>query len=282
MVTLLPPLLALSVAFQSAPLQIADIQAQLENSGKVELVASGVLIERANFEHQGSQVEAIVVRPATAGTKAALLLVPGHSRTAIDMLPQAIRFARAGFATIAVTQPGYGGSTGPADFVGPTTFAVLEAAAKRFAAESYVDPARMGVYGYSRGALAAAELAARTDLFHAAVLGGGIYDFQAAYDQIGLAGIKANMEAEAGLDPDAVRFRSPIHDMDGLDGPVLIIHGTEDANAPPAQATALADRLKALGREHQLILVPGKDHALGMTDIVLPAVEFFRRHLAGS
>lgn len=278
-------LLAIAAAApdQAGPalLRPSDIRAELERSGRVELRAMGLVAERADFEHEGGQVEAVIVRPSAPGRRAGLLLIPGHSRTAADMLPQAVRFARAGFATIAVSQPGYGRSAGPADFAGPRTFAALKAAVERFARAPFVDPERMGVYGYSRGALAAAELAARTDLFKAAALGGGIYDFKAAYDQIGLAGIRANMAAEAGLGEAAVRFRSPIRDMEGLDGPVLIVHGAEDENAPPAQAAALAGRLKALGREHELILVAGKGHALGMADIVDPATRFFRRHLLG-
>ena len=264
-------------AAQRVPLD--DVRARLEQEGRVELPTSGLVIERVNFRIGVSDVEAVMTRPAGEGRKAALLLIPGHSRTALDMLPQAIRFARAGFATMAVSQPGYGGSTGPADFVGPRTFAAIEAAAARLAAQPYVDPIRMGVYGYSRGALAAAQLATRTDLFKAAVLGGGIYDFRAAYDQIGLEGIRANIAAEAGLDTEAVRFRSPIHDVKGLDGPVLIIHGAEDANAPVAQATALAERLKREGLTHELLIVPGKGHGLGMDDVVVPAIAFLVRTL---
>lgn len=257
------------------PLQAADLKAEIERAGRVELPAMGLVAERFDFDHDGSRVEAVLVRPADTTRRPGLVLVPGHSRTAYDMLPQAVRFARAGFATVAVSQPGYGGSSGPADFAGPRTVAALQAAAERFARQPFVDPSRLGIYGYSRGALAAASLAARTDLFKASVLGGGIYDFRAAYDQVGLAGIRANMEAEAGLSDSAIRARSPIDDMAGLDGPVLIIHGDQDANAPPAQARALAERLRVLGREHRLILVPGGGHALSMNDVVLPAVEFF-------
>jgi len=260
-------------------LQPPELKSRLEEQGRVELPSAGLIVERADFRLGDANVEAIVTRPVSEGRKAALLLVPGHSRTAFDMLPQAVRFARAGFATMAVTQPGYGGSSGPADFAGPRTFAALKAAAERLAGEAYVDSRRMGVYGYSRGALAAAQLATRTDLFKAAVLGGGIYDFRAAYDQVRIQGIRANMAAEAGMSDGAVRFRSPIHDVKGLDGPVLIVHGREDENAPPAQASALAERLEREGLEHELILVPGKGHGLAMDDIMIPATRFFVAHL---
>jgi dipeptidyl aminopeptidase/acylaminoacyl peptidase len=262
-----------------APLQAADIAARLRESGRVEIAGGQILIERYDFDRDGAHVEAVVTRPAGAAPYPGLLLVPGHTRTAIDMLPLSVRFARAGFATVAASQPGYGGSTGPTDFAGPRTFAALREAAERFAREPWVDAAHLGIYGYSRGALAAAELAARTDLFRAAVLGGGIYDFRTAYDQVALPGIRENMAAEAGLSDEAVRFRSPIRDMEGLDGPVLIIHGAEDGNAPPAQARALDARLTALGREHELLILPGRDHGLPVADIVVPATAFFTRHL---
>ena len=266
---------------QPAALTSADIAARLHATGRVELAGGQILIERYDFSHDGVPVEAVIVRPAGDARRPGLLLIPGHSRTAIDMLPASVRFARAGFATLAVSQPGYGGSAGPPDFAGPRTFAVLRDAAERFAREPYVDAARLGVYGYSRGALAAAELAARTDLFHASVFGGGIYDFRAAYAQVSLPGIRANMAAEAGLGAAAVRFRSPIRDMAGLDGPVLIVHGADDANAPPAQARALDARLTALHREHELLILPGRDHGLQVADIIGPATAFFTRYLTG-
>lgn len=253
-----PPQRASSTAPPSAaaPLDAASIRARLEAGETVQIASGRILVERYDFPLDGAAVEALVVRPVGSDPMPGLVLIPGYSRTAYDLLPVAARFARAGFATLSASQPGFGESTGPADFAGPRTFAAVHAAAQRFAAEPYVDPARLGVYGYSRGALAAAQLATRTDLFRAAVLGGGIYDFAAAYRQVTLPGIRSNMIAEAGISEKAVRFRSPVHDLEGLDGPVLIIHGADDLNAPPEQARALAGRLKQLGRPHELIIIP--------------------------
>jgi dipeptidyl aminopeptidase/acylaminoacyl peptidase len=275
---LLAALLGCSPAPAQLPADAAAIRARVEAEGEVRLARGVLIVARYGFRHGEGEVEAVVVRPAAPGPHPGIVMVPGYSRTAWDMLPVALRFAREGFATVAVTQPAFGGTTGPADFVGPRTYAVLLAAAERFAAEPFVDRGRLGVYGYSRGGLAAAQLAARTDLFRAAVLGGGIYDFGAAYRQVP-AGIAANMLAEAGAGDEAVRFRSPIDDMAGLDGPVLIVHGAEDESAPPDQARALARRLVGLGRPHELVIVPGRGHALGLAEIMGPAVPFFRRHL---
>ncbi|HYJ30537.1 MAG TPA: alpha/beta fold hydrolase [Allosphingosinicella sp.] len=275
---LLAALLGCSPAPAQLPADAAAIRARVEAEGEVRIGGGRLIVARYGFRHGEGDVEAVIVRPAAPGPHAGIVMVPGYSRTAWDMLPVALRLAREGFATVAVTQPGFGGSTGPADFVGPRTFAVMLAAAERFAAEPFVDRGRLGVYGYSRGGLAAAQLAARTDLFKAAVVGGGVYDFEAAYRQVP-RWIAANMRAEAGTGAEAIRFRSPIHDMSGLDGPILIVHGAEDDRASPDQARALARRLATLGREHELVIVPGRGHGIGLAEIMGPAVPFFRRHL---
>lgn len=251
---------------------------RLVEGGQTVRLEGGVLIRRYGFRHAGGEVEAMLVLPRGAGPHPGIVLVPGYARTAYDMLPVAMAMARAGFASMAVSQPGFGGSAGPADFVGPRTFAALLAASERFAAEPFVDRRRLGVYGYSRGGLAAAQLASRTDLFRAAVVGGAVYDFAAAYRQVP-GWIGANMRAEAGTGAAAIRFRSPIHDMAGLDGPMLIVHGAEDERASPDQARALARRLAELGREHEFVIVPGRGHAVGLDAILRPAIPFFRRHL---
>src|SRR5690242_6339709 len=87
-----------------APLTTADIAARLLAPGRVELAGGQILIERYDFSHDGAAVEAVIVRPAGDARRPGLLLIPGHTRTAIDMLPASVRFARAGFATVAVSQ----------------------------------------------------------------------------------------------------------------------------------------------------------------------------------
>jgi pimeloyl-ACP methyl ester carboxylesterase len=164
----------------------------LDRDGRVALDRGNVLALTYDYTCDGDAVEAIAFRPAAEGRYPAVLLIPGFSKTARDYIPLGLRFAREAFASLAVSQRGFGRSAGRPDFVGPQTVAALEAGFRRFRAEPYVDRSRMGLFGYSRGAMAASLLAVRlkeTEV-RAAVFAAGIYDFKKAYDDIKLSGIR--------------------------------------------------------------------------------------------
>lgn len=278
------PAVALNPAHaQSAPApagRAAIVYEQLDREGTATLPALEVVVEAADYRVDGRRVEALILRPMqSADPSPALFMIPGHGRSARDNLPLAAQFARAGYVVMTVAQPGYGQSEGAPDFVGPATIAALIEGAKILSNREDVDPARVGVYGYSRGALAAALMAVRTSFFRAAIFGGGIYDFETAYNEIQLEGIRANMATEAGLSAEAVAARSPLREMERLEASVLILHGGQDANAPLSQAQALKARLAALGKPHDLVIIPGGDHALSVPDVLEPALSFLSRTL---
>jgi dipeptidyl aminopeptidase/acylaminoacyl peptidase len=242
------------------------------------LLESGVKVCRYDYAVTGKAVEAISFRPAGDGRFPGVLLIPGYERTARDLIPLGVRLAREGFAGVAVSQPGFGKSQGPADFVGPRTLEVLTVAYRKLREESYVDPDRMGIYGYSRGGMAASLLAVELDDVKAAVFGAGVYDFQRAYDDSTLPGVRQNMRAETGMTKEAVRQRSSILRMENLKCPVLILHGEKDVNVPVSQALLLRDRLTQLHKEFEIKLFPDKEHSIGAPAGDL-TVDFFQRKL---
>jgi dipeptidyl aminopeptidase/acylaminoacyl peptidase len=139
----------------------------------------------------------------------------------------------------------------------------------------------MGVFGYSRGAMAASLLAVRlkdTEV-RAAVFAAGIYDFKKAYDEITLPGIRENMERETGLSDAAVRARTSVTRMTDLPCPVLILHGEKDENAPVSQARLLRDRLTELKKEFELKTFPDRDHDLGRQNLYDHTFAFFKDKL---
>jgi dipeptidyl aminopeptidase/acylaminoacyl peptidase len=255
------------------------VQRVLDEDGRVVLERSGVVVEVFDQSVNGRRIEALRFSSVSDERTGGVVLVPGYGRTARDYLALGARCAAAGYVCIAVSQPGFGNSEGPPDFAGPATITALERVLSVLRADPAIDPARIAVYGYSRGALAAATLATLDRQLAAVILAAGIYDFQAAYDQVQIEGIRANMLAETGMTPDAIAARSPLHHAEQITAPVLIIHGQNDINAPPEQAQQLHEVLHANGKPVELHLVPDHAHGLPLTIVVSLMLEFLERHL---
>ena len=254
-----------------------QILERMDHDGCAAL-GSGAKVCRYDYSVDGKAVEAISFLPAGAGPFPGVLMVPGYERTARDLVPLGVRLARTGFAGVAVTQPGFGRSAGPPDFVGPRTLGVLTVAYRKLQKERYVDPNRMAIYGYSRGGMAASLLAVELDDVKAAVFGAGVYDFQRLYNDSTLPGVRRNMKDETGMTKEAVRLRSSVLRMDRLKCPVLILHGERDVNVPVSQALLLRDRLTQLHKEFEIRLFPDKEHSIG-PEAGDMTVDFFRRRL---
>jgi dipeptidyl aminopeptidase/acylaminoacyl peptidase len=259
---------------------LEKIVESLERDGCVGLESSRVKICKYDYVSNGLSVEAVSFRPAGDGPFPGVLLIPGYQRTALDLIPLGVVLAREGFAAAAVTQPGFGKSQGKADYVGPNTIRVLTEGFRRLEREPYVDARRMGIYGYSRGAMAASLLAVQLDDVRAAVFGAGIYDLRKAYDEVKIEGIRKNIESETGMTEEAVRQRSSILRMKDLKCPVLILHGEKDENVPVSQALLLRDKLTELKKEFELKLFPGRPHSIGAQDVAASTLDFFKRRLA--
>lgn len=274
MVRMFPALLcAVSLAAQQSAEDVARV---LDRQPCAE--SSRIKICRYDYVVAGAAVEALSFVPVGTGPYPAALLIPGFERTARNLISLGARLADAGIAAVAVSQPGFGKSAGPPDYVGPKTLKVLTVAFRKFQKEPFVDPKRMGIYGYSRGGMAASLLAVEIDDVKAAVFGAGIYDFQRMYDEATIPGIRENMKNETGMTPEAVRLRSSVLRMDRLGAPVLILHGEDDKNVPVSQAKLLAKRLGELHKEFDLRLFPGREHSIGPEVSVL-TVEFFKKRL---
>jgi dipeptidyl aminopeptidase/acylaminoacyl peptidase len=252
----------------------------IEKNGCVTLEQGGVKVCKYDYTSGGLTVEAVSFRPVGEGPFPGVLLIPGYQRTALDQIPLGVTLASEGFAAAAVTQPGFGRSQGKADYVGPDTLKALAEGFRRLGREPYVDARRMGIYGYSRGAMAASLLAVELDGVRAAVFGAGIYDFKRAHDEVKIEGIRRNMEDETGMTAEAVRARSSILRMKNLKCPVLILHGEKDENVPVSQALLLRDKLTELKKEFEIKLFPDRPHSIGAQEVADLTLDFFKRKLS--
>lgn len=258
-----------------------QIIAALEKDGCVTLTERKTKICKDDYTSDGKLVEAISFRPLAEGKFPGLMLIPGHQGPATVNITIGSIFAQQGFACFSVGQPGSGKTQVELDFVGPKTIKAMIVGFEKFKRESFVDATKMGIFGYSRGGMAAALMATKLKDLKAVVLGAGVYDFQRAYDETTIEGIRENMRAETGMTPKAIRERSAILDIDRVKAAILILHSEKDENVPVSQALLLRDRLTKLKKDYEIKLFPEGKHGWITGDLISTALDFLSRKLKG-
>jgi len=253
----------------------------LEKEGCVTNEQSKVKICKYDYLADGKKIEAFTIRPVAEGKYPGLVLLAGREGAKTSFTFGTI-LARQGFASLAVTEPGFGKSEGKADFMGPKSIEAFAVGFKKFRRESFVESERMGVYGYSRGGMAASLLTVKLGkAVKAAVFGAGVYDFKKAYDETKFDGIRENIRTETGFTEKAIRERSSILQMENLKTPVLIIHGENDENVPTNQALLLRDRLTELKKDFEIIVLADHKHGQFKGNFISPVIDFLSRKLKG-
>jgi dipeptidyl aminopeptidase/acylaminoacyl peptidase len=69
------------------------------------------------------------------------------------------------------------------------------------------------------------------------------------------------------------RARSPLHAVDRIARPVLLVHGLEDTVVPPSQAQVMAEALARRGVRHVLLAFPGEGHGFRRPGSIRRALE---------
>jgi dipeptidyl aminopeptidase/acylaminoacyl peptidase len=119
-----------------------------------------------------------------------------------------------------------------------------------------VDPDRVGVTGHSHGALMTVNLVAHSDLFRAGVATSGSYNKT-------LTPFGFQNERRTVWEATDVYLKVfPFFSADKLKTPILIMHGTEDANpgTTPLQATKLYEAIRGNGGTARLVMLPHEPH----------------------
>lgn len=118
------------------------------------------------------------------------------------------------------------------------------------------DPNRVGVTGHSHGALMTANLLAHSDLFRAGAATSGSYN--KSLTPFGFQNERRSVwEA-----PDVYTKASTFFYADKLKTPLLIVHGTDDANpgTTPLQSVKLFEALRGNGGVTRLVMLPHEPH----------------------
>lgn len=226
------------------------------------------------------KVELVCLAPGNAeGKTPGVLFVHDEYSHARRKLEVARFLQQRGYAVVLVSMPGSGASSGPSDWCGPATQAALEVALRKLAHLPGVDPARLAVWGQSRGATAAALLAAAHPELKAVVLEGATYDLAAAW-RAGSPELRAEISAEAGADSARWKTRSLLASAKRIRTPVVLFHGEDDPIAPAATAHAFEAALLAAGTPVEAHYFAGRGHELPPGSIRTQGMLFLRARLS--
>jgi len=160
------------------------------------------------------------------------------------------------------------------------TLAGVDAAIKKYP----IDPARLGVTGWSYGGFMTMWTVTQTNRFHGAVAGAGIANWQSYYGQNLIDQWMIPFFGSSVYDDPAVYEKSsPFHFIKNVKSPTLVIVGERDAECPSSQSYEFWHALKTLGVPTQLIVYSGEGHLFlkpqNQADRIDQTVAWFDKYL---
>ena len=150
-------------------------------------------------------------------------------------------------------------------------------AARYLASLPYVDPDRIGIYGWSYGGFMALNCILKgNDVFRAAIAVAPVTSWR-FYDTI-------YTEIYNGLpqdNPSGYDDNSPIHFADRLKGKLLIAHGTGDDNVHIQNTYEMISKLVEYDKPFELYVYPDRNHGMGPSrhHLMERCIEFVKRNL---
>jgi len=174
---------------------------------------------------------------------------------------------------VAVLAPNVRGSTGfgrtfrhADDLAGRHgAFEDVEACAEHLVATGVAEPGRLALAGRSYGGyLTLAGLVRFPELFRVGVDVCGMSDLETFYadTEPWIAAAAVSKYGDPERDRALLRELSPLHAIDRLRAPLLIVHGSDDTNVPLGEAQQVADALTERGLPHRLLVFEGEGHEL--------------------
>ncbi|MDE2782382.1 MAG: prolyl oligopeptidase family serine peptidase, partial [Gemmatimonadota bacterium] len=122
----------------------------------------------------------------------------------------------------------------------------------------YVDVSRVGIWGWSGGGSNTLNsLFRKPDVYHvgiAVVPKPQPHLYNAWFQEIYMETVETN--------PEGYRVSAPINYAEGLEGDLLIIHGTGETNTHLEIVEGLVDRLVELGKTFDYTAYPNRNHGL--------------------
>jgi dipeptidyl aminopeptidase/acylaminoacyl peptidase len=139
-----------------------------------------------------------------------------------------------------------------------------------------------GSYG---GYMVMAGLTKYPDLFAAGANLFGIVNFETFFQHTEpwMAAISTVEYGDPATEREMLRRLSPIHEVDRIKAPTIVLHGANDTNVPVVEAEQAVDSLKRRGVPVEYVLFPDEGHGWRKTAnrvrSTVAIVRFFAEHL---
>lgn len=154
--------------------------------------------------------------------------------------------------------------------------------------QGYTRPGMIGAYGGSYGGfMVMASITEAPDLFGAACDIVGIVNFETFLKNT-RSYRRALREAEYGplTDPEFLRSISPIHRIDRIRCPLLVVHGRNDPRVPVGEAEQIVEALRQRNHPVEALIFDDEGHGIVKQPnrrlFYEKMTDFFIRHLKGS
>ncbi len=226
--------------------------------------------------HDGVEITGWLYRPRGAGAPVPMVLSfhggpEGQERPSFNNTYQAL-LARG----IGVLAPNVRGSSGfGKKFVNLDNGALrvdgvkdIEATVSYVVGSGIADRKRLGVMGGSYGGyMVMAALTEYPDTFAAGANLFGVVNFETffAHTEPWMASISKVEYGDPETEAEMLRRLSPIHKIDRVRTPTLVLHGANDTNVPVVEADQVVENLKKRGVAVEYVLFPDEGHGFRKT-----------------
>lgn len=260
-----------------AGLTIPDLRARSYGEGEITVGAvyirnAAYTTYRISYPADGLRLTGLLHVPKGRGPFPVIIanrgyIAPERYQPGMDSRAFADFMVRRGYLVVAPDYRGYGGGdSGPNPFYTGYYADILHLIpmAQRL---PMARPGKVGMWGHSRGASITVAAATISDQIAAAVV------YAPAPADLALDYERRRRQGSSGRnddtwpfppqqDPDAYRRVSPITYLDGVSAPVMLHHGTADTTVDDSASVAIAEGLRAAGKDVTLHLYQGGGHTL--------------------
>lgn len=141
---------------------------------------------------------------------------------------------------------------------GPTELNDLIDAVQWLKKQPYVDPERIGIWGWSGGGTNTIMAMTRSKEFKAGIAGAGVTDFRFYDTKWAEAMMRTEKDNKEGYETHSL-----LKDAKNLHGRLLLIHGTHDDNVHIQNTWRFIDELVNGGKLFELMVYPMRKHGIG-------------------